>query len=192
MVVAMEMMVAEVLRVVEAKLMMGKRKRTTARFLIVRQFCSFSQKWYFPKLSIMLSLSPVSPTAVYMSLDIPAQLDSQAPQACLPPTTHVSGSDFIFNSVQPLLSLICRNYITIYMDYMHYMSLDIPPQLDSVEASEPLSCRAPGAGCRVPPMALHAFIEWSIFRSNMKNIYHVTRQWHPASIILSGLPATLM
>ena len=44
MVVAMEMMVAEVLRVVEAKLMMGKRKRTTARFLIVRQFCSFSQK----------------------------------------------------------------------------------------------------------------------------------------------------
>ena len=66
----------------------------------------------------MLSLSPVSPTAVYMSLDIPPQLDSQAPQACLPPTTHVSGSDFIFNSVQPLLSLICRDYITIYMDYM--------------------------------------------------------------------------
>ena len=86
----------------------------------------------------MLSLSPVSPTAVYMSLDIPAQLDSQAPQACLPPTTHVSGSDFIFNSVQPLLSLICRNYITIYGLYALYVT------------------------------------------------------GHPASIILSGLPATLM
>ena len=48
--VAMEMMVAgvmvvaKVLMMVEAKLMVGKRKRTTARFLIVRQFCSFSQK----------------------------------------------------------------------------------------------------------------------------------------------------
>ena len=189
MVVAMEMMVAEVLRVVEAKLVMGKRKRTTARFLIVRQFCSFSQKWYFQKLSIMLSLSPVSPTAVYMSLDIPPQLDSQAPQACLPPTTHVSGSDFIFNSVQPLLSLICRNYITIYGLYALYVT----GHPASIRLSGSLrTTLMQGTGCRVPPMALHAFIEWSIFRSNMKNIYHVTRQWHPASIILSGLPATLM